>query len=220
MTDSLYPGASDLEGRIIREVVTLAMDAPAKANSGHTGTAMALAPLGTMLWNRIMRHDPTDPTWKDRDRFIMSAGHACILQYSLAHIFGYDLTIDDLKQFRQAHSKTPGHPEKGHTPTIEVTTGPLGQGIANGVGMALAERILRSDYGEDLVNHRTWVIAGDGCFEEGISHEAASLAGSLGLDRLTIFYDDNHITIDGKTELALNDNAAERFEAYGWHVQN
>ena len=113
MTDSLYPGASDLEGRIIREVVTLAMDAPAKANSGHTGTAMALAPLGTMLWNRVMRHDPTDPEWKDRDRFILSAGHACILQYSLAHIYGYDLTIDDLKQFRQAHSKTPGHPEKG-----------------------------------------------------------------------------------------------------------
>jgi transketolase len=218
MTDSLYPGATELEGRIIREVVTLAMDAPAKANSGHTGTAMALAPLGTMLWNRIMRHDPTDPTWKDRDRFIMSAGHACILQYSLAHIFGYDLTIDDLKQFRQPHSKTPGHPEKGHAPTVEVTTGPLGQGIADGVGMALAERILRSDYGEDLVNHRTWVIAGDGCFEEGISHEAASLAGSLGLDRLTIFYDDNHITIDGKTELALHDDPAERFRAYGWHV--
>jgi transketolase len=218
MTDTLYPGASELEGRIIREVVTLAMDAPAKANSGHTGTAMALAPLGTMLWNRVMRHDPTDPTWKDRDRFIMSAGHACILQYSLAHIFGYDLTIDDLKQFRQAHSKTPGHPEKGHTPTVEVTTGPLGQGIADGVGMALAERILRSDYGEDLVNHRVWVIASDGCFEEGISHEAASLAGSLGLDRLTIFYDDNHITIDGNTELALNDNPAERFRAYGWHV--
>jgi transketolase len=218
MTDSLYPGATELEGRIIREVVTLAMDAPAKAKSGHSGTAMALAPLGTMLWNRIMRHDPTDPTWKDRDRFIMSAGHACILQYSLAHIFGYDLTIDDLKQFRQAHSKTPGHPEKGHTPTVEVTTGPLGQGIADGVGMALAERILRSDYGEDLVNHRTWVIASDGCFEEGISHEAASLAGSLGLDRLTVFYDDNHITIDGITELALDDDPAERFRAYGWHV--
>jgi transketolase len=218
MTDSLYPGASELEGRIIRQVVTLAMDAPAKANSGHTGTAMALAPLGTMLWGRIMRHDPTDPNWSDRDRFILSNGHCCILQYSLAHIFGYDLTIDDLKQFRQAHSKTPGHPERGAAPTVEVTTGPLGQGIANGVGMALAERILRSDYGEELVNHRTWVFAGDGCFEEGISHESASLAGSLGLDRLTIFYDDNHITIDGKTELALHDDPAERFAAYGWHV--
>ncbi len=218
MTDSLYPGASELEGRAIRQVVTYAMDAPAKANSGHTGTAMALAPLGVMLWHRIMRHDPTDPKWSDRDRFILSAGHACILQYSLANIFGYDLAVEDLKEFRQAHSKTPGHPERGRTPTVEVTTGPLGQGIADGVGMALAERILRSDYGEDLVNHRTWVIASDGCFEEGISHESASLAGSLGLDRLTIFYDDNHITIDGPTELALHDDPAERFRAYGWQV--
>jgi transketolase len=220
MTDSLYPNASDLEGRAIREVVTLAMDAPAKANSGHTGTAMALAPLGVMLWGRVMRHDPTDPEWSDRDRFILSCGHACILQYSLAHLYGYDVAISDIKEFRQAHSKCPGHPEKGVTPTVEVTTGPLGQGIGDGVGMAIAERILRHDYGEELVNHRTWVIAGDGCMEEGISHEAASLAGHLGLDRLTIFYDDNHITIDGKTELALNDNTAERFEAYGWHVQN
>jgi transketolase len=220
MTDSLYPNASDLEGRAIREVVTLAMDAPAKANSGHSGTAMALAPLGVMLWGRVMRHDPTDPEWSDRDRFILSCGHACILQYSLAHLYGYDVAISDIKEFRQAHSKCPGHPEKGVTPTVEVTTGPLGQGIGDGVGMAIAERILRHDYGEELVNHRTWVIAGDGCMEEGISHEAASLAGHLGLDRLTIFYDDNHITIDGKTELALNDNTAERFEAYGWHVQN
>ncbi|HWD96614.1 MAG TPA: transketolase [Acidimicrobiales bacterium] len=218
MTDSLYPGASELEGRAIRQVVTLAMDAPAKAKSGHSGTAMALAPLGVMLWNRIMRHDPTDPDWSDRDRFILSCGHACILQYSLAHVFGYDLTIEDIEQFRQAHSKTPGHPEKGHAPTVEVTTGPLGQGTADGVGMALAERILRHDYGEDLVNHRTWVFASDGCIEEGISHEAMSLAGSLGLDRLTIFYDDNHITIDGNTELALNDDPGERFRAYGWHV--
>jgi transketolase len=220
MTDSLYPSASDLEGRAIREVITLAMDAPAKANSGHSGTAMALAPLGVMLWGRVMRHDPTDPGWSDRDRFILSCGHACILQYSLAHLYGYDVAISDIKEFRQAHSKCPGHPEKGVTPTVEVTTGPLGQGIGDGVGMAIAERILRHDYGEELVNHRTWVIAGDGCMEEGISHEAASLAGHLGLDRLTIFYDDNHITIDGTTELALNDNTAERFEAYGWHVQN
>jgi transketolase len=218
MTDNLYPGASEREGRVIREIVAVAMDAPARAKSGHSGTAMALAPLGVMLWGRVMRHDPTDPKWSDRDRFIMSCGHACILQYGLAHEFGYDLSVEDLKEFRQAHSKTPGHPERGDTPTVEVTTGPLGQGIANGVGMALAERILRADYGEDLVNHRTWVIAGDGCLEEGISHEAASLAGSLGLDRLTIFYDDNHITIDGPTELALHDDPAERFAAYGWHV--
>jgi transketolase len=218
MTDNLYPGASELEGRVIREVVAVAMDAPAKAKSGHSGTAMALAPLGVMLWGRIMRHDPTDPLWSDRDRFIMSCGHACILQYALAHEFGYDLSVEDLKQFRELHSKTPGHPERGETPTVEVTTGPLGQGIANGVGMALAERILRADYGEELVDHRTWVIAGDGCLEEGVSHEAASFAGAYGLDRLTVFYDDNHITIDGPTELALNDDPAARFEAYGWHV--
>ncbi|MFY9783985.1 MAG: transketolase [Acidimicrobiales bacterium] len=220
MTDLLYPGASELEGRVIREIVAVAMDAPAKANSGHSGTAMALAPLGVMLWARIMRHDPTDPKWSDRDRFILSNGHCCILQYALAHEFGYDLTVEDLKEFRQAHSKTPGHPERGVAPTVEVTTGPLGQGTANGVGMAIAESILRSDYGEELVNHRTWVFAGDGCFEEGISHESASLAGALGLDRLTIFYDDNHITIDGATELALRDNPAERFAAYGWQVIN
>lgn len=219
MPDALYPGASDLEGRVIRQIVGLAMDAPAKAKSGHSGTAMALAPLGVMLWGRIMRHDPTDPTWSDRDRFILSNGHISILQYCLANAFGYDVSVEDLKEFRQLHSRTPGHPERGVTPTVEVTTGPLGQGTANGVGMALAERILRHDHGEDLVNHRTWVFAGDGCFEEGISHEAASLAGSLGLDHLTVFYDDNHITIDGPTELALHDDPAERFRAYGWHVQ-
>ncbi len=218
MTDTLYPGATELESRVIREIVAVAMDAPARANSGHSGTAMALAPLGVMLWGRVMRHDPTDARWSDRDRFILSNGHACILQYALAHEFGYDLTVDDLKAFRQAHSRTPGHPERGVAPTVEVTTGPLGQGIANGVGMAIAERILRADYGDDLVNHRTWVFAGDGCFEEGISHESSSLAGFLGLDRLTMFYDDNHITIDGPTELALHDDPAERFRAYGWQV--
>ena len=220
MADDLYPGASNLEGRTIREIVAVAMDAPTKAKSGHIGTAMALAPLGVMLWARVMRHDPTDPLWSDRDRFILSCGHASILQYSLAHEFGYDLSVGDLKMFRQAHSRTPGHPERGVAPTVEVTTGPLGQGVANGVGMALAERILRADYGDGLVNHRTWVFASDGCLEEGISHEAASLAGFLGLDRLTVFYDDNHITIDGPTELALHDNPAERFAAYGWHVVN
>ena len=218
MVDELYPGASDLEGRAIREIVALAMDAPAKAKSGHSGTAMALAPLGVALFSRVMRHDPTDPLWSDRDRFILSCGHASMLQYGLARAFGYDVTLDDLQSFRQPHSRTPGHPENGVSPTVEVTTGPLGQGIANGVGMAIAERILRSDYGDNLVSHRTWVIAGDGCLEEGISHEAASLAGTLGLDRLTVFYDDNHITIDGPTELASHDDAAQRFAAYGWHV--
>ncbi|MDE3223040.1 MAG: transketolase [Acidobacteriota bacterium] len=194
------------------------MDAPAAANSGHSGTAMALAPLGVMLYSRLLRHDPTNAQWPDRDRFILSCGHASILQYGLAHTFGYDVSVDDLRQFRQAHSRTPGHPENGVTPTVEVTTGPLGQGVANGVGMALAERVLRTQFGDDLVSHRTWVIAGDGCLEEGVSHEAASLAGSLGLDRLTIFYDDNHITIDGPTELALRDDTAARFRAYGWQV--
>jgi transketolase len=220
MTDTLFPGATELEGRAVREISAVAMDAPAAANSGHSGTAMALAPLGVTLWGRVMRHDPTDPGWSDRDRFIMSNGHACILQYALAHEFGYDMTPEDLRAFRQPHSRTPGHPERGVAPTVEVTTGPLGQGIANGVGMAIAERILRSDFGSDLVDHRTWVIAGDGCLEEGVSHEAASLAGSLGLDHLTIFYDNNHITIDGPTELAYHDDAVERFAAYGWQVIN
>jgi len=220
MSDQLFPGASELEGQAIREIAALAMDAPAAAKSGHSGTAMALAPLGVMLFSRILRHDPTDAMWSDRDRFILSCGHASLLQYGLAHCFGYDLSVDDLRAFRQPHSRTPGHPENGVAPTVEVTTGPLGQGIANGVGMAIAERILRTDYGADLVDHRTWVIAGDGCLEEGISHEAASLAGALGLDRLTVFYDDNHITIDGPTELALRDDAASRFAAYGWHVVN
>ena len=220
MVDELFHGANPLEGRAIREIMALAMDAPARANSGHSGTAMALAPLGVMLFSRVLRHDPTYPVWSDRDRFILSCGHASILQYSLAHVFGYDVNLEDLRNFRQPHSRTPGHPENGVTPTVEVTTGPLGQGIANGVGMAIAERILRHDFGENLVSHRTWVIAGDGCLEEGISHEAASLAGSLGLDRLTVFYDDNHITIDGATELALRDHPGERFAAYGWHVIN
>ena len=220
MTDPLFQGATELEGRAIREIIALAMDAPAAAKSGHSGTAMALAPLGVALFSRVLRHDPTDATWSDRDRFILSCGHASILQYGLAHAFGYDVSGDDLRAFRQPHSRTPGHPENGVTPTVEVTTGPLGQGIANAVGMAIAERTLRADYGADLVDHRTWVIAGDGCLEEGISHEAASLAGSLGLDRLMVFYDDNHITIDGPTELALRDDAAARFEAYGWQVLN
>ena len=218
MIDDLYPGASELEGRAIRDIVALAMDAPAAAKSGHSGTAMALAPLGVTLFSRVVRHDPTAPEWPDRDRLILSCGHASILQYGLAHVFGYDLSAQDLRAFRQPHSRTPGHPENGVAPTVEVTTGPLGQGIANGVGMALAERILRHDHGESLVSHRTWVLAGDGCLEEGISHEAASLAGALGLGRLTVFYDDNHITIDGPTELALRDDTAMRFRAYGWHV--
>jgi transketolase len=198
----------------------LAMDAPEKANSGHSGTAMALAPLAHVLWTRIMRHDPHDSHWPDRDRFVLSNGHASILLYSLLYLTGYDLSLDDIKQFRQFGSRTPGHPERRHTDGVEVTTGPLGQGFGNAVGMAIAERFVRARFGSEVCDHRTFTIAGDGCFMEGVSHEAASLAGHLGLGRLMAFYDDNHITIDGPTELAYNDNVPERFEAYGWNVRN
>ncbi|MGA2307099.1 MAG: transketolase [Acidimicrobiales bacterium] len=198
----------------------LAMDAPEKANSGHSGTAMALAPLAHVLWTRIMRHDPHASHWPDRDRFVLSNGHASILLYSLLYLTGYDLSLDDIKAFRQFGSRTPGHPERRHTDGVEVTTGPLGQGVGNAVGMAIAERFVRTRFGSDVCDHRTFVIAGDGCFMEGISHEAASLAGHLGLGRLMAFYDDNHITIDGPTELTYNDNVPERFEAYGWNVRN
>ena len=196
----------------------IAMDVPEEAHSGHTGTAMALAPLAHVLWTRIMQYDPLDPHWPDRDRFVLSCGHACILQYAMLHLTGYDLSLEDLRQFREWGSRTPGHPENRDTPGIEVTTGPLGQGLANAVGMALAERWLRTTFGSDVCDHRTFVIAGDGCMMEGVSHESASLAGHLGLGRLFAFYDDNHITIDGPTELAYNDDPVKRFEAYGWRV--
>jgi transketolase len=198
----------------------LAMDAPEQANSGHSGTAMALAPLAHVLWTRIMRYDPEEPLWPDRDRFVLSNGHASILLYSMLHLTGYDLSLDDIRQFRQWGSRTPGHPEYRHTDGVEVTTGPLGQGFGNAVGMAIAERFIRARFGRDVCDHRTFVFAGDGCFMEGISHEAASLAGHLGLGKLLAFYDDNHITIDGPTELAYSDNVPERFEAYGWNVRN
>lgn len=196
------------------------MDAPQKANAGHPGTAMALAPLAHVLWTRIMDFDPSDPDWADRDHFILSCGHACILLYSMLYLTGYGMELEDLRQFRQLHSRAPGHPEVHHAPGIEVTTGPLGQGFANGVGMGIAERTLRARYGPDLMNHHTFVVCSDGDLMEGISHEAASLAGHLGLGRLIYVYDDNHITIDGPTELALNDDAAKRFESYGWHVED
>ena len=209
-----------LQQLAINVIRGLAMDAPRKANSGHSGTAMALAPLAHVLWTRIMRYDPTDPAWPDRDRFVLSNGHASILLYSMLYLTGYGLQMEDIKAFRQWGSKTPGHPEHRHTAGVEVTTGPLGQGVGNGVGMGIAERFLRGRFGADLVDHHTFVFAGDGCFEEGISHEAASLAGHLGLGRLVYFYDDNHISIDGPTELSYNDNVPERFEAYGWDVDN
>ncbi|MEP7202375.1 MAG: transketolase [Ilumatobacteraceae bacterium] len=195
-----------------------AMDAPLKAKSGHQGTAMALAPLAHVLFSRVMRFDPKNPHWPDRDRFILSNGHASILQYTMLYLTGLGLELDDIMQFRQWGSLTPGHPEAELTVGVEVTTGPLGQGFANSVGMAIAERRLRTQFGEDMINHHTFVIAGDGCFEEGISHEAASLAGHQRLANLICVYDDNHITIDGPTELAYSDDVGKRFEAYGWNV--
>jgi transketolase len=195
-----------------------AMDAPLKANSGHQGTAMALAPLAHVLYSRVMKHDPADPAWPDRDRFVLSNGHASILQYSMLYLNGYGLEMEDLEEFRQWESRTPGHPEARHTPGIEVTTGPLGQGFANAVGMAIAERVLAARFGSKAVDHHTYVIAGDGCFMEGVSHEAGSLAGHLGLGKLICIYDNNHITIDGETELAYSDDVAERFRAYHWDV--
>ena len=196
----------------------MAMDGPLAANSGHQGTAMALAPLGHVLYSRVMKHDPANPDWPDRDRFVLSNGHASILQYSLLFLSGYGLELDDLRSFRQWGSATPGHPEAGHTAGVEVTTGPLGQGFANAIGMAIAEENLRARFGADAQDHFTFVIAGDGCLMEGISHEAASLAGHLGLGKLICVFDDNHITIDGPASMSTGDDAAMRFRAYGWDV--
>jgi transketolase len=181
---------------------------------------MALAPLAYALWGRVMRYDPSDPSWPDRDRFVLSCGHASPLLYSMLHLTGYDVSLDDLRNFRQWDSLTPGHPEVHHTPGVEVTTGPLGQGIANAVGMAMAEESLRTRFGAELFDHHTFVIASDGDLMEGLSHEAASLAGHQQLGRLVVIYDDNHITIDGATELTLTDDAPARFAAYGWHVED
>jgi transketolase len=218
ISDAVGGDDADLQARCINVIRGFAMDAPQRANSGHPGTAMALAPLAYALWTRVLRYDAGDPDWPDRDRFILSAGHASILLYSMLHLTGYGLEKADLEQFRQWGSKTPGHPEVHHTKGVEVTTGPLGQGFADAVGMAIAEHHLRGRFGADLFDHRTFVIASDGDLMEGISHEAASLAGHLGLDKLVVVYDDNHITIDGDTDLAYSDDAAARFEAYGWHV--
>ncbi|HJL77222.1 MAG TPA: transketolase [Acidimicrobiales bacterium] len=212
------PLDAPLETHAVNVIRGLSMDGPHAARSGHQGTAMALAPLAHVLWTRVLTYDAGDPGWPDRDRFILSAGHASILLYSMLHLTGHGLTLEDLRRFRQWESATPGHPEVGHTAGVEVTTGPLGQGLANAVGMAVAERNLRSRFGSEVCNHHTFVVCGDGDLAEGISHEAASLAGHLGLGRLIAVYDDNHITIDGPTELALSDDAPARFGAYGWHV--
>jgi transketolase len=197
------------------------MDAVQKAKSGHPGAPMGMADIAEVLWNDYLKHNPENPDWADRDRFILSNGHGSMLIYSLLHLSGYDLNIDDLKNFRQMHSRTPGHPEYGYAPGIETTTGPLGQGIANGVGMALAEKVLAGQFnrdGHDIVDHNTYVFMGDGCMMEGISHEACSLAGTLGLGKLVAFYDDNGISIDGEVEGWFTDDTVKRFESYGWQV--
>ena len=199
----------------------LSMDAVQKAKSGHPGAPMGMADIAEVLWNDYLKHNPTNPDWADRDRFILSNGHGSMLIYSLLHLSGYDLSIDDLKNFRQLHSKTPGHPEYGYAPGVETTTGPLGQGIANGVGMAVAEKALAAQFnrdGHDIVDHFTYVFMGDGCMMEGISHEACSLAGTLGLGKLIAFYDDNGISIDGEVEGWFTDDTVKRFESYGWQV--
>ena len=211
-----------LDQLCINTVRALAMDAVQQAESGHPGTAMALAPLAYVLWQRHMRYNPANPYWVDRDRFVLSCGHACMLLYSALYLSGYDLTLDEIKRFRQWGTRTPGHSEHGVTPGVEATTGPLGQGTANAVGMAIAEAQLAAQFnrpGHEIVDHYTYFLASDGDLMEGISHEACSLAGHLKLGKLIGLYDDNHITIDGDTALAFSDDTAKRFEAYGWHTQ-
>ncbi|MGJ8513790.1 transketolase [Carnimonas bestiolae] len=207
--------------QLANAVRALSMDAVQKANSGHPGMPMGMADIAEVLWNNHLKHNPGNPHWADRDRFILSNGHGSMLHYSLLHLTGYDLSIDDLKQFRQTGSKTPGHPEYGYTDGIETTTGPLGQGLGNAVGMAIAERTLAAQFnrdGHDIVNHHIYTFAGDGCLMEGVSHEVCSLAGTLGLGNLTVFYDDNGISIDGEVAGWFTDDTAERFKAYNWHV--
>jgi transketolase len=219
------PTFSDFEPPVFNNMTSairaLAMDAVQKANSGHPGAPMGMAEIAEVLWNHHYKHNPANPKWADRDRFVLSNGHGSMLIYALLHLSGYDLSIDDIKQFRQLHSKTPGHPEYGYTPGIETTTGPLGQGLTNAVGMAMAEKLLANEFnrpGHELVDHRTWVFLGDGCLMEGISHEACALAGTWGLAKLTAFWDDNGISIDGHVDGWFTDDTAKRFEAYGWHV--
>ena len=216
---------SDFEPPVFNNLTSairaLAMDAVQKANSGHPGAPMGMAEIAEVLWNHHLRHNPTNPHWPDRDRFVLSNGHGSMLLYALLHLTGYALSIEDIKQFRQLHSKTPGHPEYGYTPGVETTTGPLGQGIANAVGMALAEKLLASEFnrpGHEIVDHRTYCFLGDGCLMEGVSHEACSLAGTLRLGKLIAFYDDNGISIDGHVEGWFTDDTPKRFEAYGWNV--
>src|SRR5947209_5621821 len=217
------PG-KELERRSIDTIRVLSMDAVQKANAGHPGTAMALAPVAYLIYTELLRHNPANPDWPDRDRFVLSAGHACILQYAVLHLTGYDLSLDDLKQFRQWGSRTPGHPEHFLTAGVETTTGPLGQGAANAIGFGLAERFLAQRYNRphhEIVDHRVYAICSDGDLMEGVASEACSIAGQLGLGKLIYLYDDNRITIDGTTALSFStEDKGARFEAYGWHVQH
>ena len=213
--------SNPLDNLAIQTIRGLSMDAVQKANSGHPGTPMALAPLGWALFDKVRRHDPSRPEWANRDRFVLSCGHASMLQYSLLHLAGYGLTLDDIKEFRQWGSKTPGHPEYGHTDGVEITTGPLGQGFATAVGMAMAERHLAERFnreGHEIIGHHTWVIASDGDIMEGVASEAASLAGHLSLGKLIVFWDDNRITIDGSLDLSFSEDVLARFASYGWHT--
>ncbi|MFN1834112.1 transketolase [Balneola sp. MJW-20] len=210
--------ASSLDQLCVNTIRTLSMDAVQKANSGHPGMPMGMADAAYVLWNNFLKHNPQNPDWADRDRFILSAGHGSMLLYSLMHLTGYDLSLDDIKDFRQLGSKTPGHPENHITKGVEMTTGPLGQGFATGVGMAMAENFLRAEFGEEIVDHYTYAIVSDGDLMEGVSHEAASLAGHLKLGKLIYLYDANEISIDGSTDLAYTEDAAMRFRSYGWHV--
>lgn len=217
-----HPSLSPLDERCINTIRCLAMDAVQQAKSGHPGMPMGMAAPAYWLWTRHLRHNPHNPDWANRDRFVLSAGHGCMLLYALLHLTGYSLSLDDLKKFRQWGSKTPGHPEYGHTPGVEATTGPLGQGISTAVGMAVAEKHLAATFNRDgstLIDYRIYVVAGDGCLQEGVASEACSLAGHLGLNNLVVIYDDNRITIDGETSLSFTEDVAARFEAYGWFVQ-
>jgi len=208
------------ERRMADAIRALAIDAVEKSKSGHPGAPMGMADMATALWTKFLKFDAADPRWPDRDRFVLSNGHACMLLYSLLYLTGFaGMGIEDIKRFRQLHSPAAGHPEYGESPGIETTTGPLGQGIATAVGMALAERLLAARFGKSLVDHRTWVFCGDGCLMEGVSHEAAALAGHLRLEKLTVLWDDNHISIDGDTALATSDDTLKRFAAYGWAVK-
>ena len=232
MTDQVFPvpegilprdpSLSELDELCIDTIRCLSIDAIQKAKSGHPGMPMGMAPAAYVLWTEFLKYNPRNPKWVNRDRFVLSAGHGCMLLYSLLHLTGYDLPLDELKNFRRWGSRTPGHPEYGHTPGVEVTTGPLGQGIANAVGMAIAGKYLAKRYNRDdfrLLHYRIFVVAGDGCMMEGVSSEASSLAGHLKLDNLIVVYDDNHISIDGNTALSFDEDVAKRYEAYGWFVQ-